>query len=150
MKLKLKKTDKLASFTLVETISALIVTVIAFSILGVAIKSSNIAIRQSQRSDEFEWTQFVDLVSSDDLGLEYVAGKNLVRFYSPTKEKTYRLYYKNDVIRMTGVEAGYVPLLYDVSFFTTEYKDATLTMKVRMRERDYVCHVVMPKRKMEE
>lgn len=149
LKLKLNKVKKVSGFTLIESISALLISALAFSVLAVAIKSSNTVMKQTRTSDDFEWVQFVDLISSDNLSLEYVTGKNLIRFYSPTKNKIYRLFYKDNLIRMTGVELGYIPLLYDVHSFTTKYENSTLTIMVKMKGRDYICHIVMPKRKMD-
>lgn len=150
LKSKFKISRTSAAFTMIETISALLITAMTFSILGVAFESSDIALKQTRSSDDFEWAQFVDLIGSDNLALEFVAGENMVRFYSPTKDKFYRLSCKNNVLRMTGIEAGYMPLLYEVSTFTTKYEDSTLTMRVQMKGHNYICHIVMSKKEMGE
>ncbi|WP_057737338.1 competence type IV pilus minor pilin ComGF [Liquorilactobacillus uvarum] len=150
MKLKLKIIKKMSGFTMIESVSALFITALAFSVLEIALKSSSTMIKQTKASDNYEWAQFVDLIGSDNLSLEYVTGENLIRFYSPTKEKIYRLFCEDKLIRMTGVESGYIPLLYDVNSFTTKYEDTTLTIMVEMKGQSYICHIVMPKREMGE
>ncbi|KRL03981.1 competence type IV pilus minor pilin ComGF [Liquorilactobacillus oeni] len=143
----MKKKQRLKAFSLLECLIALSLSVFLLGILNMAFNTSFRVDNNTQEADKAEWEQFADLISSENLSLHFVDIQNNITFFSsPTKDKDYRIVYYNGLVKMTGSEGGYIPLLYEVSAFETFYHDNLLTIRASIHQREYNCKIVMAKK----
>ncbi|MFT8971543.1 hypothetical protein [Liquorilactobacillus satsumensis] len=89
----------------------------------------------------------MNVISAENLALQFMKTQDKIVFFSSlTKQKEYRLVYYNDLVKMTGADGGYLPLLYDVSQFDAVFHDNLLVIDATMQKRKYHCEIVMGKK----
>ena len=139
---------KNSGFTLVETITALVVVCISSLLL---VGSLELACdNQKRQNDDFQmdFDQFTTILYSDDLDLVYkgkVADKEKFDFYSLKNQHEYSLRYDGQKLWLLKDGRGYMPLMYQVSTFKLTYQKNTqeLTVAIKAGPKTFTQTVVM-------
>lgn len=139
-------------FTLFEALLTLLLTVMILLTFSFAMSTSNKINEETKEQDFFKWQQAMDALSYESMRLEFVSQSgNVTKLYNESTNKEYLLYLKDGVLKLTGDESGYQPLLDDVSFFNALYDKKEYTLKIRSKfhGRDYYSELVLPIKKGE-
>lgn len=110
-----KSRNKVAAFTLVETIISLSVSLLAIFLLTGFLSNRRKEGSVSQRTDHFQLVAAIACLQSDQLNLEYRKSEGgQILFYSPEKQMDYSLKVSGDRLVMFGKKEGYMPLLFNL------------------------------------
>ncbi|MDN2454233.1 hypothetical protein FFX44_11130 [Lactobacillus sp. UCMA15818] len=133
-------------FTLLESLLALLLTIMMLITFSFAVSTSNKISKETNEQAFFKWEQAMDVLSYDSMRLKFVSQSgNVTKLYNESTNKEYLLYLKDGVLKLTGDESGYQPLLDDVSFFNASYDQEEYMLKIRVKfhDREYYKELVL-------
>lgn len=146
----MRKTNQ--GFTLFESLLALLLTSMLLLTFSFVMNTTNKINKGANEQDFFKWQQAMDVLTYESLKLKFVSQSgNVTKLYNEGTNKEYLLYLKNGVLKLTGDESGYQPLLDNVSFFNAFYDEKEFTLKIRAKfhEKEYYKELVLPIRRGE-
>lgn len=104
-----------AAFTLVETVIALSVCVLAIFLMTSFVHDRQREYSSARATDHYQFVSAISVLQSDKLSLEYENNKdNQIFLYSPAKKMDYSLKIIGKRLVMQGKDEGYMPLLFNI------------------------------------
>lgn len=145
-----KFVKKISGFTLVETMTALLITAVSVILILGALTLVTHNQRHQEKSHQMDFEQFTTILYGDGLDLAYQnqdLSQGRVNFYSQKDHQFYTLRYQRQKLWLLKNGRGYMPLIYDVDDFQINYDPIQfrLHLKVKVCGSVYEETVVMPK-----
>lgn len=138
--------NKRNGFSLVETIFSLIIISVAFSLISCTfwqIRKDN-----QQRNQIQQFYQYLDVLESDDFQFTVVkCENNNVELHSLKESKNYNLKKYKNVIKLSGENGGYMPLIMNIKSAQWFLKNHELFSRVVIGEKQIEAKIKIPEQR---
>ncbi|MCP0886269.1 type II secretion system GspH family protein [Ligilactobacillus sp. WILCCON 0076] len=136
----MKYKNKKAAFTLLETLIALVISAIGILLVTGIIFNISKNLEKQKQEYKARVVQMVQVIESDTLMLEYRESNykgSEISFYSATKKSMYNLKFQNNKIWLNQDGQGYMPLLFEVESFKSNWNNNKHSLNINIKMHGY-------------